>query len=170
MTTSGEKDPILSVASDEEVEDTKANIERLAIKLAERMAEKMTNERAEKMAEEIAKDKVKKMMEEREKALEDKILQRLMKKMNIDQDNQPPPPSPKKPSSSTKQEYHQLPFDYSRNSIPCTSTNVSSSSLGKVPILEGSNYDEWANKMKLVWCPPKSLGDCECRYYTTQRR
>ena len=131
MSTS-EKDPILPVAFEEETMDAK--IEKMAIKIAE------------SIAEEMAKEKVKKMMEENEKALEDKILSKLMNKMGMNKED--PPPSPTKASSSAKQEYHQAPFNYSQNSTPFVASNVSSNSLGKVLILEGSNYDEWANKMK----------------------
>src|SRR5579871_2333623 len=132
MSSHGEKDPIIPAAAVEETMDTK--IKNMAIKLAEQMAE------------EIAKEKVKKMMEENEKTLEEKILSRLMERMGMNKED--PPPSPTKASSSAKQEYHQAPFNYSQNSTPFVAPNISSSSLGKVPILEGSNYDEWANKMK----------------------
>jgi hypothetical protein len=127
-----EKDPILPAAAIEETMD--AMIERLAIK------------RAEQMAEEMAKEKFKKMMEENEKTLEERILSRLMERMGMNKHD--PPPSPTKATSSAKQEYHQAPFNYSQSSTSFVAPNVSSSSLGKVPILEGSNYDEWANKMK----------------------
>jgi hypothetical protein len=149
-----EANPILSDNSGDEVEETMdAKIERLAFNIAEKMMkerEKVLEEREKAIEEKI--NIVEKMTREREKVMEDMILERLMKKMSMDKDATPPPPP--QPSSSTKattsttREYNQMPFEYPRNSIPFVSTNVSSSSLGKVPILEGSNYDEWANKMK----------------------
>jgi DNA recombination-dependent growth factor C len=82
MSSSSEKDPILPAAAVEETIDAK--IERMAIKIAE----------------EMAKEKFKKMMEENEKALEEKILSRLMDRMGMNK--QDPPPSPTKASSSAK--------------------------------------------------------------------
>src|SRR5579859_3128572 len=131
MSSHSEKDPILPAAVEETID---AKVERMAIKMAEQLAEEM------------AKEKVKMMMKENEKTLEDKILARLMERMSMNK--QDPSPLPTKASSSAKHEYHQAPFNYSQNTTPFVASNVSSSSLGKVPILEGSNYDEWANKMK----------------------
>src|SRR5579859_6582916 len=110
MSSHSEKDSTLPAAAIEETMDAK--IERRAIKLADQLAEEM------------AKEKFKKMMEENEKALEDKILARVMERMSMNK--QDPPPSPTKASSSAKHEYHQAPFNYSQNSTTFVAPNVSS--------------------------------------------
>lgn len=71
------------------------------------------------------------------------LLDELRRKLTMEQSSSSSPKSQKRPSSM-EQEYHRVQFDYSRANPP----NFSSVPLGKVPILDGLNYDEWAEKMK----------------------
>src|SRR6266540_3349876 len=101
---------------------------------------------ARRMAKKMAKKKVAKMVEKMAEAMCEKVMAKMMKKMEKQETSSS---SPKKTaSSSKKQEYNQNPFDYSRmqNNF---SPNFISVPLGKAPPLDGLNYADWVNKMKL---------------------
>ena len=102
-------------------------------KLARRMAKKMAKKKATKMAEKMAE------------AMCEKVMAKIMKKMEKQETSSS---SPKKTASSKKVEYNRNPFDYSRmqNNF---SPNFISVPLGKAPLLDGLNYADWVNKMKL---------------------
>src|SRR6266540_3534478 len=75
----------------------------------------------------------------------EKVMAKMMKKMENQETSSS---SPKKTASSKKVEYNRNPFDYSRmqNNF---SPNFISVPLGKAPLLDGLNYTDWINKMKL---------------------
>src|SRR6266498_1647708 len=100
-------------------------------KLARRMAKKMANKKT---------DKIMKKMETMEK-----IMATMMKKMEKEET---PSTSPKKSVSSKQQEYTRNSFDYSRMQGNFSS-NFISVPLGKAPLLDGLNYTDWVNKMKM---------------------
>src|SRR6266540_1763970 len=101
-------------------------------KLARRMAKKMAKKKAAKMAEKMAE------------AMCEKVMAKIMKKMEKQQTLSS---SPKKSSSSKQQEYNQNSFDYSRmqNNFLLTSSRCPR----QAPILDGLNYADWVNKMKM---------------------
>src|SRR6266542_2567095 len=107
-------------------------------KLARRMAKKMAKKNT---------DKIMKKMETMEK-----IMATMMKKMEKEET---PSTSPKKSDSSKQQEYTRNSFDYSRMQGNFSS-NFISVPLGKAPLLDGLNYADWINKMKLhlIVLPP----------------
>src|SRR5438132_10004492 len=100
---------------------------RLAKRMAKRMAKKKT-------------DKIMKKMETIEKVMVD-----MMKKMEKQETLSS---SPKKSDSSKQQEYTPNSFDYSRMQGNFSS-NFISVALGKAPLLDGLNYADWVNKMKM---------------------
>src|SRR6266498_3690113 len=102
-------------------------------KLARRMAKKMAKKKAAKMAEKMAE------------AMCEKVMAKMMKKMEKQETSSS---SPKKSTSSKKQEYNRNSFDYSRMQSNFFS-NFISVPLGKAPLLDGLNYTDWVNKMKM---------------------
>jgi len=102
-------------------------------KLARRMARKMAKKKAAKMAEKMAE------------AMCEKVMAKMMKKM---EKQETPSSSPKKSTSSKHEEYNRNSFDYSRMQSN-SSSNFISVPLGKAPLLDGLNYADWSNKMKL---------------------
>src|SRR5438876_440672 len=113
-----------SESSDEEIDATASKEMR---RLAKRMAKNKT-------------DKIMKNMETMEKVMID-----MMRKMEKQETSSS---SPKKSNSTKQQEYTRNSFDYSK-----MQGNVSSNfilvPLGKAPLLDGLNYADWVNKMKL---------------------
>ena len=75
----------------------------------------------------------------------EKVMAKMMKKMEKQETSSS---SPKKTASSKKVEYNRNPFDYSRmqNNF---SPNFILVPLSKAPLLDGLNYANWVNKMKL---------------------
>src|SRR6266498_1149887 len=106
---------------------------RQAKKLAKKMAKKMAKKKALKIAEKMAE------------AMCEKVMAKMMKKMEKKQESSSS--SPKKTSSIKKVEYNRNPFDYSR--MHNVSPNFILVPLGKARILDGLNYADWVNKMKL---------------------
>src|SRR6266540_6657599 len=102
-------------------------IRRLAKRMAKRMAKKKT-------------DKIMKKMETMEKVMLD-----MMKKM---EKQETPSSSPKKSNSTKQQEYTLNSFYYSKMQGNFSS-NFISVPLGKAPLLDGLNYADWVNKMKM---------------------
>jgi len=100
---------------------------RLAKRMAKRMAKKKT-------------DKIMKKMETMEKVMLD-----MMKKM---EKQETPSSSPKKSDSNKQHEYTRNSFDYSKMQGNFSS-NFISVPLGKAPLLDGLNYADWVNKMKM---------------------
>src|SRR6266508_4337450 len=78
-------------------------------------------------------------------AMCEKVMAKMMKKM---EKQETPSSSPKKSTSSKHEEYNRNSFDYSRmqNNFP---SNFISVPLGKAPLLDGLNYADWINKMKM---------------------
>src|SRR5438128_5297172 len=115
-------------SSDSEIDATASKeMRRLAKRMAKRMAKK-------KM------DKIMKKMETMEKVMID-----MMRKM---EKQETPSTSPKKSDSSKQQEYTRNSFDYSKMQGN-VSSNFTSVPLGKAPLLDGLNYADWVNKMKM---------------------
>jgi len=102
-------------------------IRRLAKRMAKRMAKKKT-------------DKIMKKMETMEKVMLD-----MMKKM---EKQETPSSSPKKSDSTKQQEYTRNSFGYSKMQGNFSS-NFISVPLVKAPLLDGLNYADWVNKMKM---------------------
>src|SRR6266540_190844 len=102
-------------------------------KLARRIAKKMAKKKAAKMAKKMAE------------AMYEKVMAKMMKKM---EKQETPSSSPKKSTSSKQQEYNRNSFDYSRMQRNFSS-NFISVPLGKAPLLDGLNYADWVNKMKI---------------------
>src|SRR6266540_4569722 len=75
----------------------------------------------------------------------EKVMAKMMKKMENQETSSS---SPNKTASSKKVEYDRNPFDYSlmQNNF---SPNFISVPLGKAPLLDGLNYTDWVNKMKM---------------------
>src|SRR6266508_4687749 len=94
----------------------------------------------------MASEEVKKLANKMAKKMAEKKSLKMAEKMEKKQESSSS--SPKKTLSTKKVEYNQNPFDYSRmhNNV---SPNFISVPLGKAPILDGLNYTDWVNKMKL---------------------
>jgi hypothetical protein len=117
----------INLTSDEEQEMEVGNERDQEIRrLATKMAKEIAREKAKPMALKMAK----KMIEKRDK------------KKNTSQ-----PSSPKKNESSSKREYHNISFDYSR--LNSSNASYSSVPIGKPPNLNGLNYAEWSCDMKM---------------------
>src|SRR5438105_3008948 len=106
-------------------------------------ASKEVRKLARKMAKKMAKKKTDKIMKKMETM--EKTMATMMKKMEKEET---PSTSPKKFDSSKQQEYTQNSFDYSRMQGNFSS-NFISVPLGKTPLLDGLNYADWVNKMKM---------------------
>src|SRR6266498_2771311 len=114
----------LSEISGSEIDATASKEMR---RLAKRMAKKKT-------------DKIMKKMETMEKVMVD-----MMRKM---EKQETPSSSPKKSKSTKQQEYTRNSFDYSKMQGN-VSSNFISVPLGKAPLLDGLNYADWVNKVKM---------------------
>ena len=106
-------------------------------------ASKEVRKLARKIAKKMAKKKTDKIMKKMETM--EKIMATMMKKMEKEET---PSTSPKKSDSSKQQEYTRNSFDYSRMQGNFSS-NFISVPLGKAPLLNGLNYADWVNKMKM---------------------
>src|SRR6266540_2853573 len=106
-------------------------------------ASKEVRKLARRMAKKMAKKKTDKIMKKMETM--EKTMATMMKKM---EKKETPSTSPKKSDSSKKQEYTRNSFDYSRMQGNFSS-NFISVPLGKAPLLDGLNYADWVNKMKM---------------------
>ena len=106
-------------------------------------ASKEVRKLARRMAKKIAKKKTNKIMKKMETM--EKIMATMMKKMEKEET---PSTSPKKSDSSKQQEYNRNSFDYSRMQGNFSS-NFISVPLGKAPLLDGLNFADWVNKMKM---------------------
>ena len=86
------------------------------------------------------------MAKKKAKAMCEKVMAKMMKKIEKKQESSSS--SLKKTSSTKKVEYNRNPFDYSRmqNNF---SPNFILVPLGKAPLLDGLNYADWINTMKL---------------------
>ena len=85
------------------------------------------------------------MAEKMTEAMCEKMMAKMMKKM---EKQETPSSSPKKSTTTKHEEYNRNSFDYSRmqNNF---SSNFISVPLGKAPLLDGLNYADWVNKIKL---------------------
>src|SRR6266498_3108378 len=103
------------------------------------------SEEVKKLARKMAKKKAVKMAEKMADAMCEKVMIKIMKKM---EKQETPSSSPKKSTSSKHEEYNRNSFDYSRmqNNFP---SNFILVPLGKAPLLDGLNYTDWVNKMKM---------------------
>src|SRR5438105_2250890 len=120
--------PRSNESSGSEIDATASKeMRRLAKRIAKRMAKKKT-------------DKIMKKMETMEKVMLD-----IMKKM---EKQETPSSSPKKSDSNKQHEYTRNSFDYSKIHGNFSS-NFISVPLGKAPLLDGLNYADWVNKMKM---------------------
>src|SRR6266498_3205085 len=97
------------------------------------------------MAKRMAKKKAMKMAEKMAESMCEKVMAKMMKKMEKRQESSSS--SPKKTFTTKRVEYNQNPFNYSH--MHNISPNFISVPLGKAPILDGLNYADWVNKMKL---------------------
>src|SRR6266540_2463110 len=104
----------------------------------------MIRQQVNKLSKKMAKKKAMKMAEKMAEVMCEKVMAKMMKKMEKQETSSS---SPKKASSTKRVEYNRNPFNYSRlHNIP---HNFISVPLGKAPILDGLNYTDWINKMKL---------------------
>ena len=106
-------------------------------------ASKEVRKLARRMAKRMAKKKTDKIMKKMETM--EKFMATIMKKMEKEET---PSTSPKKFDSSKQQEYTRNSFDYSKMQGNFSS-NFISVPLGKAPLLDGLNYADWVNKMKM---------------------
>src|SRR5205809_6251170 len=106
-------------------------------------ASKEVRKLARRMAKKMVKKKTNKIMKKMETM--EKIMATMMKKMEKEET---PSTSPKKSDCSKQQEYTRNSFDYSRMQGN-VSSNFISVPLGKAPLLDGLNYANWVNKMKM---------------------
>ena len=106
-------------------------------------ASKEVRKLARRMAKRMAKKKTDKIMKKMETM--EKFMATIMKKMEKEET---PSTSPKKSDSSKQQEYTRNSFDYSKMQGN-VSSNFISVPLGKAPLLDGLNYADWVNKMKM---------------------
>src|SRR6266498_2526619 len=116
-------------------ESSGSEIDATASKEMRRLAKRMAKKMAKKKT-----DKIMKKMETMEKVMLD-----MMKKM---EKQETPSSSPKKSDSNKQHEYTRNSFDYSKMQGNFSS-NFISVPLGKAPLLDGLNYADWVNKMKM---------------------
>src|SRR5207244_2842471 len=108
-------------------------------------ASEEVKELARRMAKKMAKKKKAKIAKKMAEAMCEKVMAKMMKKMEKLETSSS---SPKKTASSKKAEYNRNSFDYSRmqNNF---SPNFILVPLSKAPLLDGLNYADWVNKIKL---------------------